>query len=204
MCAWVCIYIYILNYFFTAYSLLHLTFFSSIHDLKLKTNEFVYDGMICVPLNPHHWRVVLFTVLPTPPRFGFCMHTFWISPMICSYLKAWKTINHLQNCIQLLLFHSTTSNDVNFQIFNPKIYFFLLFLSVEFQEIRRKIFPRFNISHVLVTKFNIPAISTHPYSRTSQYYAFDGISEDKVRRKRWRIHKVDGFVVHLVFMHKYS
>ena len=56
-------------------------FFFSIHDLKLKTNEFVYDGMICFPLNPYHWHVVLFTGLPTPPRFGFCMHNFWISPM---------------------------------------------------------------------------------------------------------------------------
>ena len=53
--------------------------------LKLKTNEFVYDGMLCFPLNPYHWHVVLFTVLPTPPRFGFCMHNFWISPM-----AAWK------------------------------------------------------------------------------------------------------------------
>ena len=50
-------------------------------DLKLKTNEFVYDSMLCFPLNPYHWHVVLFTVLPTPPRFGFCMHNFWISPM---------------------------------------------------------------------------------------------------------------------------
>ena len=50
-------------------------------DLKLKTNEFVYDGMLCFPLNPYHWHVVLFTGLPTPPRFGFCMHNFWISPM---------------------------------------------------------------------------------------------------------------------------
>ena len=50
-------------------------------DLKLKTNEFVYDGMLCFPLNPYHWHVVLFTVLPTPPRFGFCMHNFWISPI---------------------------------------------------------------------------------------------------------------------------
>ena len=37
--------------------------------------------MTCFPLNPYHWHVVLFTVLPTPPRFGFCMHNFWISPM---------------------------------------------------------------------------------------------------------------------------
>ena len=56
-------------------------FFFSTPDLKLKTNEFVYDGMLCFPLNPSHWHVVLFTVLPTPPRFGFCMHNFWISPM---------------------------------------------------------------------------------------------------------------------------
>ena len=56
-------------------------FFFSTPDLKLKTNEFVYDGMLCFPLNPYHWHVVLFTVLPTPPRFGFCMHNFWISPM---------------------------------------------------------------------------------------------------------------------------
>ena len=57
-------------------------FFFSIHGLKLKTNEFVYDGMICFPLNPNHWHMVLFTGLPTPPRFGFCMHNFWISPII--------------------------------------------------------------------------------------------------------------------------
>ena len=56
-------------------------FFFSTPDLKLKTNEFVYDGMLCFPLNPYHWHVVLFTVLPTPPRFGFCMHNFWISPI---------------------------------------------------------------------------------------------------------------------------
>ena len=58
-------------------------FFFSTPDLKLKTNEFVYDGMLCFPLNPYHWYVVLFTVLPTSPRFGFCMHNFWISPMGC-------------------------------------------------------------------------------------------------------------------------
>ena len=58
-------------------------FFFSTPDLKLKRNEFVYDGMLCFPLNPYHWHVVLFTVLPTPPRFGFCMHNFWISPMGC-------------------------------------------------------------------------------------------------------------------------
>ena len=56
-------------------------FFFSTPDLKLKTNEFVYDGRLCFPLNPYHWHVVLFTVLPTPPRFGFCMHNFLISPM---------------------------------------------------------------------------------------------------------------------------
>ena len=58
-------------------------FFFSTPDLKLKTNEFVYDGMLCFPLYPYHWHVVLFTVLPTPPRFGFCMHNFLISPMPC-------------------------------------------------------------------------------------------------------------------------
>ena len=55
--------------------------FFSIHDLKLRTNEFVYDGMLCFPLNPYHCHVVLFTGLPTQPRFVFCMHNFWISPM---------------------------------------------------------------------------------------------------------------------------
>ena len=56
-------------------------FFCGIHCLKLKTNEFVYDVMLCFPLNPYQWHVVLITVLPTQPRFGFCMHNFWTSPI---------------------------------------------------------------------------------------------------------------------------
>ena len=69
------------QYVFTTYPLSHFTFFFSIHDLQLKTNEFVYDDMLCFPLNPYHWHVVLFTVLPTQPRFGFCMHNFLTYPM---------------------------------------------------------------------------------------------------------------------------
>ena len=65
--------------------------FFSIHDLKLRTNEFVYDGMLCFPLNPYHCHVVLFTGLPTQPRFGFCMHNFWISPMYTWSPASWKS-----------------------------------------------------------------------------------------------------------------
>ena len=35
--------------------------------------------MLCFSLNPCHWHVVLITVLPTQPCFGFCMHNFLIS-----------------------------------------------------------------------------------------------------------------------------
>ena len=40
--------------------------------------------MLCFPLNPYHCHVVLFTGLPTQPRFGFCMHNFLISPIVTS------------------------------------------------------------------------------------------------------------------------
>ena len=64
-------------------------FFFSIHDLKLKTNEFVYDGMICFPLNPYHWHVFLFTVYP--PRLALvsaCIifeYPLWVEyPFLCA------------------------------------------------------------------------------------------------------------------------
>ena len=74
-----------------------LLFSFSTPDIKLKTNGFVYDGMLCFPLSPYHWHVVLFTVLPTPPRFGFCMHNFWISPR-GQWANEWITHSSSKEC----------------------------------------------------------------------------------------------------------
>ena len=90
-------------------------FFFSTPDLKLKTNEFVYDGMLCFPLNPYHWHVVLFTVLPTPPRFGFCMHNFWISPIACSIASTCQW-HHYDDVIMTMLESQITSLTVVYSI----------------------------------------------------------------------------------------
>ena len=68
-------------YLFTGNSLPHLTIFLQHPWPKIENNWFVCDVILCFPLNPYHWHVVVFTVLPTQPRIGFCMHHFFISPI---------------------------------------------------------------------------------------------------------------------------
>ena len=85
--------------------------------------------MICFPLNPYHWHVVLFTGLPTPPRFGFCMHNFWISPIVppiqvagADRLWEWPPSRLTLDCYTILAcWHSDCQWDMRHGVQSPGI-----------------------------------------------------------------------------------